>query len=174
MLTITPTILLGLAALALHSVATAQGKPAVAAGRNTDASAKTVAAARDTSKVITLKARFGPYDGTSPVVVENLKSMAGTKLIVTDNKGVKWTVVAWRFGWNRKEISNDIRTGKRKWITNYYAVDVMESDTLPGSWQTEIKETLQKGEEITIEQIIAENPKTGEKRLAPPLRFTLL
>lgn len=175
MLTITPTILLGLAALALHSIATAQGKPAGVVKKTTDTAAKT-GTVRDTStsKVITLKARFGPYDGSSPVVVENLKSLAGTKLIVTDNKGVNWTVVAWRFGWNRKEMSNDIRTGKRKWITNYYAVDVMESDTLPGSWQTEIKETLQKGEEISIEQIIAENPKTREKRLAPPLRFTLL
>jgi hypothetical protein len=107
-------------------------------------------------------------------VAENLKKLAGTKLIVTDNKGVNWNVVTWRFCWNRKEMSNDIRTGKRKWISNFYALDVIESDTLPAAWQTEIKETLQKGEEITIEQIIAENPKTREKRLAPPIKLIML
>lgn len=175
MISITPAIIVGLAALTLHSVAAAQVKPAVVSKKSVDTPSKTSAAGdTSTSKVITLKARFGPYDGSSPVVVENLKSLAGTKLVVTDNKGTNWTVVAWRFGWNRKEMSNDIRTGKRKWITNYYAVEVLESDTLPTAWQTEIKETLQKGEEISIEQIIAENPKTKEKRLVPPLKFNLL
>ncbi|MCU0376184.1 MAG: hypothetical protein MUF24_12830 [Chitinophagaceae bacterium] len=173
MITISPAILIGLAALTLHGTAAAQAKPAGVAKKTADTAVKSVSV-RDTSKVITLKARFGPYDGSSPVVVENLKSLAGTKLVVTDNKGTNWTVVAWRFGWNRKEMSNDIRTGKRKWITNYYAVEVLESDTLPTAWQTEIKETLQKGEEISIEQIIAENPKTKEKRLVPPLKFNLL
>lgn len=138
-------------------------------------STRAVAApASDTAKRYVLKARFGPFTGAGPVLPTDFIKLVDTKLIVTDQEGTVWPVYAFRFGWTRKEISDDWRTGKRKSIDNYYATQVNEADTLPRAWKESLKESLKAGETIGFEQIIVENPRTRVKRLVPDLLLTII
>jgi hypothetical protein len=131
-------------------------------------------ATTDTAKRYVLKARFGPFTGAGPVLLTDLIKLVDTKLIVTDQEGTVWPVYSFRFGWTRKESSDDWRTGKRKIIDNYYATQVNEADTLPRAWKESLKESLKAGETIGFEQIIVENPRSKVKRLVPDLLLTII
>ena len=116
----------------------------------------------DTVSVPKFTVRFGPYTGTTPAPANDLKKVIGGELTVTDQQGQKWTPIAWRLIWNRKEINDDWKTGKRKTIMTYNIVEVDSTAQLPESWQNEIREFIQPGEEIIFERIIIEHP--GSKR----------
>jgi hypothetical protein len=128
----------------------------------------------DTVKVPRFTVRFGPYTSTAPAPLDDLKKVLGTGITVTDQQGQQWTPLAWRFVWNRIEQSNDIRTGKQKTISTYNAVEIDSTGVLPASWQKEIKEFLQKGEELMIERIIIEHPGSKRKMMAPDWKIRVI
>ena len=88
--------------------------------------------------------------------------------------GTDLQVVSFRFGWRKKEASDDIKTGKRKIIANFQAVDVYDSPRIPEAWQAEMKEYVQTKEELLFEAIIVQHPKTKKLYQAPPLFLKLL
>lgn len=128
----------------------------------------------DTIKVPKFTVRFGPYTATSPAPLEDIKKVLGVGISVTDQRGQKWTPLAWRFIWNRQEQSNDIRTGKQKTIVTYNAVEIDSTGVIPVSWQKEMTEFLQKGEELMIERIIIEHPGSKRKMMAPDLKIRVI
>lgn len=127
----------------------------------------------DTIKIPKFSTRFGPYNGKLIALADDLKKLLGTELIVTDERGQKWNIVAWRFIWNRKEINDDWKTGKRKTI---FIPQVMEFDNiskLPEVWQKEMKEFILADEELFFERIIVEHPVSKRKMLAPGLNIKI-
>lgn len=128
----------------------------------------------DTVKLPKFTVRLGPYNGTTPAPLEDMKKVLATGLSITDQQGQKWTPLTWMFIWNRQEQSNDIRTGKSKTIVTYNAVQVDSTGVLPASWQKEIKEFLKSGEDFIIERIIVEHPGSKRKMMAPDLRIKVL
>lgn len=128
----------------------------------------------DTIKVPRFTTRFGPYNGSTPAPAEDLKKITAGDLVVFDQRGQQWTVVAWRFIWNKKEYSDDIRTGKRKLITTYNIVEVDSTAKLPSGWQNELKEFLQPGEEIRFERIIIEHPASRRRMFATDLIIRII
>jgi len=128
----------------------------------------------DTAKVIYLKAKLGPINGATPILLKDFQKFINSDLTVADQFGTPWKVIAFRFAWNRKEINDDWKTGKRKATMTYNATEVTDSTKIPMAWQNEMKLNLQAGEKIMFEQIIAEHKKTGRKRFAPDFQITLI
>jgi hypothetical protein len=128
----------------------------------------------DTIKVPRFTTRFGPYNGTLPAPASDLKKIVGSKLIIADERGQQWTPVAWRFIWIKKEFTDDTKTGKRKTIMTPNIVEIDANATLPLSWQNELTEFLQSGEEIIFERIIIEHPGSKRKMLAKDLQIRII
>jgi hypothetical protein len=128
----------------------------------------------DTLKVPTFTVRFGPFNGTLATLNDELKKVLNSDLIVKDQRGQQWTTVAWRFIWNKTEESDDIKTGKKKFISTYNIVELDSTSKLPASWQNEMKAYLKKGEELIFEKIIVEHPASKRKMFAPDLKLKML
>lgn len=128
----------------------------------------------DTLKSPKFTVRFGPYTEANPALPDDLKKLLNTDLIITDQRGQKWTPVAFRFIWNRKEINDDWKTGKRKIIMAPSIVEVDGTAKLPATWQKEMTDTLQSGEELIFERIIIEHPESKRKMMAPSLRIKVI
>lgn len=128
----------------------------------------------DTIKVPKFTTRFGPYNGSTPAPAADLKKITAGNLVVSDQRGQQWTPVAWRFIWNKKEFTDDIRTGKRKTVMTYNIVEVDSSAQLPEGWQNELKEYLQSGEEIRFERIIIEHPASRRRMFAADLIIRII
>ncbi len=128
----------------------------------------------DTVNVPTFTVRFGPYNGINPAPVDDIKKVIGGELSITDQQGQKWTPVAWRFIWNRKEINDDWKTGKRKTVMSYNIVELDSTNTLPKGWQDELKEFIQAKEEIIFERIIIEHPGSKRKMAAKDLIIKII
>jgi hypothetical protein len=122
-----------------------------------------------------LQVRFGPYRAGTPVLPDDFKRVLNTELVVTDSaKGTAFVIKSFRFGWRRKEASDDMRTGKRKIITTFSAVEVANHNKLPAAWQKELSTNLQAKEELLFEAIIVQHPVTKKMFMAPSLVLKLL
>lgn len=164
------TLLMFLIAV-LGATGLAQTKPAAKAKPAT-ATPKLTAADTAMPKMLV---RFGPYKKGMPVLISDWKQVLNAELKVTDTAtGTSMQVVSFRFGWRKKEASDDIKTGKRKIIANFQAVDVYDSPRIPEAWQAEMKENVQTKEELMFEAIIVQHPKTKKLYQAPPLFLKLL
>jgi hypothetical protein len=128
----------------------------------------------DTIKVPKFITRFGPYNGTMPAPASDLKKIISGNLVVTDQQGQQWTPVAWRFIWNKKEFTDDIKTGKRKTVMTYNIVEIDSSSQLPAGWQSELKDNLQADEEIIFERIIIEHPGSKRRMIAKDLLIKII
>ena len=121
-----------------------------------------------------LQTRFSAYRQGMPVFVADFKRILNAELVITDSTtGVKMMVKSFRFGWRRKEASDDIRTGKRKIISTFSAVDVSDKSQLPAAWQKELNEYLQPKEEVLFEAIIVQHPTTKKMFQAPSMVLKL-
>jgi hypothetical protein len=123
----------------------------------------------DTLKVPRFATRFGAYNGKVEALPDDLKKLVGTDLIVTDERGQKWNIVAWRFIWKKKEFNDDWKTGQRKTILSPQIAEFDGTSKLPENWQTELKAYLQSGEALIFERIIVEHPESMRKMMAPDL-----
>ena len=141
--------------------------------KTADPVAATASILPDTVKVPKFSVRFGPYNGTIPTLTDDIKKLVGTELIVTDQQGQRWNTVAFRFGWNKREESVDIKTGRKKTVSNFDATDVDSSSRIPEAWQNALKENIRSGEDLIFERIIIEHPGSKRKMVAPDLRLTI-
>ncbi len=129
--------------------------------------------ATDTTKHQLFTVKFGPYKLGMVVLAEDLKRLVNAELKVTDSLGVVWQPVTFRLGWRKRDYSDDIKTGKRKVGYFFNATEVLNSSKIPASWQQEMSEMLQPGEEVMFEEIIVQHPKTKKMMQAPTLQFKL-
>ena len=128
----------------------------------------------DTIPVPKFTVRFGPYNGSLPAPADDFKKIVGGDLTIADQRGQKWNPIAWRLIWNRKEYTDDIRTGRRKAIMTYNIVEVDSTAKIPAGWQSELSESLQSGEDLIFERIIIEHPGSKRKMFAAELRIKII
>lgn len=122
---------------------------------------KPVAAA----KPIVLKLKLGPFDGKNKAFAADLKKALGLEVNVVDSAtGTKWTLIRYSLGWKQKDFTDDVNTGQHKPIFTYNAVTVLESAKIPEAWQKEMTDNLQAGEQVMIDQVLAQDPKTKKVR----------
>jgi hypothetical protein len=147
-------------------------KPATPAKTTTKPAPPTIMP--DTIQVPNFVVRFGPYNGASPAPTDDIKRAVSGELTIMDQRGQKWTPVAWRFIWNRKEVNDDWKTGKRKTMMTYNIVEIDSSNKLPESWQNELRDFIQPGEEIIFERIIIEHPGSKRRMAAKDLMIKII
>lgn len=123
------------------------------------------------SKKLVLTPKFGAYTDSSKPFATDLKQIMKAELRVTDNTGTVWTIVTYRLGWRKKEMSDDYKTGQRKTVNTFNAVTVDNSGKIPEGWQKELSENLQAGEQLLFEEIIAQDPKTKKMMKVSSLRL---
>lgn len=134
------------------------------------------AAVKDSAQRIQLSVKYGPYANEAKAFVTDLvKLLPAAELRITDNKGNAWTVISYRLGYRKKEVSDDYKTGKRKTVFTFNAATITNGKTkLPESWQKELTESLQASEEILFENVIVQNIKTKKMMLAPALKILVI
>lgn len=123
----------------------------------------------DSTKKIVLNIRFGPYSAERDVFLSGIIRFLNTDLLVTDSFGVNWKVVYFRLGWRKKEVVNDVKTGKRKVIPTFNATEVDGSSKIPEVWQEEIKTNLKVDDLLMFESVVVQNPYNKKQMLAPSL-----
>lgn len=135
---------------------------------------KKPAAAPAAHTAVKLQPKFGPFGANSTVFATDFKQLLNAELKITDSiSGLQWQVIKFRLGWRRRDVSDDIRTGKKKIVFLYNAVEVFDKTRMPEAWQKEMATGLQATEEISFESIIAKHPTTGSLRELPTLIIKL-
>jgi hypothetical protein len=135
-----------------------------------------VALVKDSSKKANvLTPSFGPYSNGSKAFATDIKRLLLTKpnIKLKDSKGTIYVVTSFELLWKKKDITDDIRTGKRKTVYQYAGGNV-KGNALPDEWQKEINSFLQKGEEITFDKILYQDVVNKKTYKAPPLTITIL
>ena len=116
--------------------------------------------------------KFGPYTDSSKTLVSAMKQLLKNELKVTDTKGGTYNVVAFKFAWRKKDITDDFKTGVPKTIFLYNETTIVGDSHIPASWQKELQENLQSKEELFFDEILAQNIKT--KRLLKPASLRII
>jgi hypothetical protein len=113
-------------------------------------------------KPVVFLVKFGPYKNNMPIVLTDLKRALNTELKVTDSvTGQAYEVISFRFGWRKKEPSDDYKTGKKKIITSFNAVDVYNK-------------TAKSTDELIFEAIYVQHPVSKKMYQVPALSFKLI
>lgn len=116
-------------------------------------------------KPVVLKLKLGPFDGKTKALLADAKKALKLEVTVTDSAtGEKWTLIRFRLGWKQKDFSDNPDTGEHKPIYTYNAVTVRESAKIPEAWQKEMTDNLKAGEQILIEEVLAQDPKNKKLR----------
>lgn len=119
-------------------------------------------------------AYLGPYSGGKAIIADLKKLMDLNPVIkVKDAKGTEYKVISFEITWKRKELNDDIRTGKPK--TGYYMVGAdIKSNQLPENWRTEISSGIRSGEELNVGNILYNDPKKKMNYKAPDILLSIL
>lgn len=129
----------------------------------------------EAQKPVVFLVKFGPYKNNMPIVLTDLKRALNTELKVTDSAtGLAYQVISFRLGWRKKEPSDDYKTGKKKIITSFNAVDVYNNTRIPAAWQTELSENAKSTDELLFEAIYVQHPTSKKMYQAPSLTFKLI
>ena len=92
---------------------------------------------------------------------------------VKDTKGIEYKVISYEITWKRKELIDDIKTGKPK--TVYYMVGTdVKSNQLPESWRTQISIGIKAGEEISFSNILFNDSKKKTNYKGPDILLSIL
>ena len=116
----------------------------------------------DTTKVAKplFTATVGIYSGTAKALNSDVKRLMTVNPVVKvkDSKGTEYKVVAFEVTWKRKEISEDLKSGKPKVVFYMVGADV-KTNQLPDMLRQQISSNLQAGEEIMLTNILYTDPK---------------
>jgi hypothetical protein len=104
-------------------------------------------------------ASLGPYTG-GKALASDVKKLVGLNptVKVKDAKGTEYKVIAYEITWKKKELSDDVNTGKPKQVFYMVGTDV-KSNQLPEDWRSDIGTGVKAGEEITLASILFFDPK---------------
>ncbi len=110
--------------------------------------------------------------GTIELSVESASKLISQPLRIIDDKNVGYLISSYQFSYKRIGITEDEVTGKispqSEIVANRFYIS-----TLPLVWQNNIKEGLQKGEELYFFDIVVIS-SSGFRFFAPDLKITLL
>lgn len=119
-----------------------------------------------------VKTFLGKITGKLPSVNgEEGKQMISLPLIVIDDKNVPYTISSYQFAYKRIGVTEDEETGKALPQSDMVG-DHFNTTPLPAIWQSNIRETLHKGEELYFFDIIVLD-KQGRRFFAPELKISI-
>lgn len=113
----------------------------------------------DTAKPV-FTASMGMYNGTTKTLGTDVKKLVANNptVKVKDAKSVEYKVIGFELTWKRKEMSDDVKTGKPKTVFYMVGTDV-KGNQLPDIFRQQIGTSLQAGEEIMLGNILYYDPK---------------
>lgn len=80
-------------------------------------------------------------------------------LLLKDDKGNVYPVKQCTFVYKRMTTFEEEMTGEKKTGWEYLVKELRNNEQLDEFWRTEVKETLQKGEELYFQKILADSKK---------------
>jgi hypothetical protein len=111
-------------------------------------------------------------NGTLELSVDSASKLINQPLRIIDDKNVGYLISSYQFAYKRIGLTEDEVTGKISSQSEIVANRFYNS-TLPVVWQSNIKEGLQKGEELYFFDIVVIS-NSGFRFFAPDLKITLL
>jgi hypothetical protein len=120
-----------------------------------------------------LKTFLGGYtaDSARKISVDEGKNIIGLFLRVTDKAGIKYTITHYGFAYTRIGVTENEQTGDVTPETDVIADD-FTTTPLSGIWVKNIKDGLQKGEQLHFYDVIVKDAK-GRIIRAPELTFVI-
>ena len=133
---------------------------------------KPVAATVVKNKLPVVKTFLGKFTGiATDFPAEQAKQLITQPLRITDDKNVEYKLSSYQFSYKRIGVTEDEQTGKVTPQTDI-AADRFTVTPLPEIWQSNIKETLHKGEELFFFDVIVFD-KQGKLFFAPELKIII-
>jgi len=124
------------------------------------------------NKLPVVKTFLGKFTGiTNNCSAEQAKQLMTQPLIITDDKNLEYKLSSYQFSYKRIGVTEDEETGKVSPQTDIVA-DRFTVTPLPEIWQSNIKETLHKGEELFFFDVIVFD-KQGKLFFAPELKLII-
>jgi hypothetical protein len=118
------------------------------------------------------KTFLGKYSGLNAVCsVEEGKQLITLLLKITDDKNNAYKISSYQFAYTRKGVTEDEETGKISPQSDMVA-DRFMTTPLPAIWQSNIIESLHKGEELYFFDVIVFD-KQNRLFFAPELKITI-
>ena len=118
------------------------------------------------------KTYLGKYSGTNAVCsAEEGKQLITFLLKITDEKNNTYKISSYQFAYTRKGVTEDEQTGQVSPQSNMVA-DRFMATPLPAIWQSNIIESLHKGEELYFFDVIVFD-KQNRLFFAPELKITI-
>lgn len=143
-----------------YSVTFAQTRPAVKPG----AKAKTVY-----PKIIM---SIGGLKG-GDITKDALTKIVDSALMAKDEDANTYTIVRFRLFYKFKSTYQDEESGQKKSSEDMRTSDFTNTSVLPELWRESIKDNIQKGDEMILDNIIVVL-KNGSKIMAPALTFKVI
>jgi hypothetical protein len=118
------------------------------------------------------KTYLGKYSGINATcTVEEGKQLITLLLKITDDKNNAYKISSYQFAYTRKGVTEDEDTGKISPQSDMVA-DRFMATPLPAIWQTNIAESLHKGEELYFFDVIVFDQQ-NRLFFAPELKITI-
>lgn len=147
--------LLLLPLLFLFTFVTAQTRPATKPAAKP---VKPVAAPIAKGPVPKVLASLGGKAG-GDIELSTARVLIDFPLLLKDDKGNVYPIKQCTFVYKRISTFEEERTGEKKTGWEYLVKELRNNDQLDEFWRTEVKESLQKGEEIHFQKILADSKK---------------
>jgi hypothetical protein len=133
---------------------------------------KSVATSANKFKPPVTKTYLGKYSGVNAICsVEEGKQLITLLLKITDDKNNAYKISSYQFAYTRKGVTEDEQTGKVSPQSDMVA-DRFMTTPLPAIWQSNIAESLHKGEELFFFDVIVFD-KQNRLFFAPELKITI-
>ena len=114
---------------------------------------------------------LGVNQNGAQVTVDEGVQLVGLPLKITDAKNNQYSVASYQFLYRQKSYIMDDETGKKEQVFTISA-DRFKTTPLPKVWVDNLKQRLQKGEELYFFDIVVKD-KEGRNFFAPELKITI-
>ena len=118
-----------------------------------------------------MKTLLGINENGAHVTVDEGTQLVGLPLKITDAKNNQYTIVSYQFLYRQKSWILDDETGKKEQVFTISA-DRFNSTPLPKVWIDNIRQRLQKDEQLYFFDIVVKD-KDGRQFFAPELKITI-
>ncbi len=146
--------------------------PAIVMAQKPGKPAKPVTGPVVKNKLPVVKTFLGKFTGIkNDCSAEQAKQMTTLPLKIIDDKDVEYKLSSYQFSYKRIGVTEDEETGKVTPQTDI-AADRFTVTPLPEIWQSNIKESLHKGEELFFFDVIVFD-KQGKLFFAPELKIII-
>ena len=110
------------------------------------------------TKVPTVKATIANMV-TGTYSVAAIKILVDSNLVITDEKGKRYSFAKCSFLYKRKMTYTDENTGEKKVTWEYLNKELRNNEQLDAFWRTTIKQDLKKDEALIFEKILVDSGK---------------